>query len=159
MTLNLPLLYVWWLEEYCQTSPNKNKSPNLRHITSILVCCIFGRYNVLIFDESNLDEKNGELIRGFILKEIISWKIHTLHIDEKNIEGLKLFKVVPHIKLAPHWLRTLKKREGINFTLKVDGSLNNSEHNYYVCTLKTSQLNSKASLKSLTWEKFPNLFK
>ena len=43
MTLNLPLLYFVWTEEYCQTSPNKNKSPNLWHITSILVCCIFGR--------------------------------------------------------------------------------------------------------------------
>jgi hypothetical protein len=41
MTLNLPLLYFVWTEEYCQTSPNKNKSPNLWHATSILVCCIF----------------------------------------------------------------------------------------------------------------------
>ena len=40
MTLNLPLLYFVWTEEYCQTSPNKNKSPNLWHVTSILVCCI-----------------------------------------------------------------------------------------------------------------------
>ena len=39
--MNLPLLYVLWLEEYCQTSPNKNKTPNLWHLTSILVCCIF----------------------------------------------------------------------------------------------------------------------
>ena len=29
MTLNLPLLYVFLLEEYCQISPNKNRSPNL----------------------------------------------------------------------------------------------------------------------------------
>ena len=42
MTLNLPLLYVLWSEEYCQMSPNKNRSPNLWHVTSILVCCIFG---------------------------------------------------------------------------------------------------------------------
>jgi hypothetical protein len=42
MTLYLPLLYFVWNEECCQTSPNKNKSPNLWHITSILVCCIFG---------------------------------------------------------------------------------------------------------------------
>ena len=41
MTLNLPLLYVWWLEEYCLISSNKNKSPNLWHVTSILVCYIF----------------------------------------------------------------------------------------------------------------------
>jgi hypothetical protein len=41
MSLNLPLLYVVWLEEYFQISPNKNKSPNLWHVTSILVCCIF----------------------------------------------------------------------------------------------------------------------
>jgi hypothetical protein len=41
MTLNLPLLYVLWLEEFCRISPYKNKSPNLWHITSILVCCIF----------------------------------------------------------------------------------------------------------------------
>ena len=38
--MNLPVLYFVWTE-YCQTSPNKNKSPNLWHITSILVCCIF----------------------------------------------------------------------------------------------------------------------
>ena len=42
MTLNLPLLYVLWLEEYCQISPNKKRSPNLWHVTSIFVCCIFG---------------------------------------------------------------------------------------------------------------------
>ena len=42
MTLNIPLLYVLRLEEYCQISPNKSKSPNLWHITSILFCCIFG---------------------------------------------------------------------------------------------------------------------
>ena len=41
MTLNLSLLYFVWNEEYCQTSPNKNKSPKLWHVTSILVCCIF----------------------------------------------------------------------------------------------------------------------
>ena len=41
MTLNLHLLYFVWTEEYCQTSPNKNKSPNLWQVTSILVCCIF----------------------------------------------------------------------------------------------------------------------
>ena len=41
MTLNLNLLYVLWLEEYCQISPNKNKSPILWHVSSILVCCIF----------------------------------------------------------------------------------------------------------------------
>ena len=31
-----PLLYWFWLVEYCQNSPNRNKSQN------ILVCCIFG---------------------------------------------------------------------------------------------------------------------
>ena len=41
MNLNLPLLCWFWFVEYCQPSPNKNKSPNLWHITSILVCCIF----------------------------------------------------------------------------------------------------------------------
>ena len=41
MTLKLYLLHFVWTEEYCQTSPNKNKSPNLWHVTSILVCCIF----------------------------------------------------------------------------------------------------------------------
>ena len=35
MTLSLPLLYFVWSEEYCQTSPN------LWHVTSILVYCIF----------------------------------------------------------------------------------------------------------------------
>ena len=38
MTLKLPFLYVSWLEEYCQISQNKNKSLDLWHRTSILVC-------------------------------------------------------------------------------------------------------------------------
>jgi hypothetical protein len=42
MTLNLPLLYFVWTDEYCQTSPKKPKSSNIWHVTSILVCCIFG---------------------------------------------------------------------------------------------------------------------
>ena len=46
MTLNLPLMHFVWTEEYCQTSQNKNKSPNLWHVTSILVCCIFDHYIV-----------------------------------------------------------------------------------------------------------------
>ena len=41
MTLNLLLLYFVWTEEYCQTSPNENKSPNLWNVTSILVWSIF----------------------------------------------------------------------------------------------------------------------
>ena len=41
MNLNLPFLYRFWFIEYCQPSPNKNKTLNLWHITSILVCCIF----------------------------------------------------------------------------------------------------------------------
>ena len=49
MTLNLPLLYWFWLAEYCQTSPNKNKSPNLWQVTSILVCCIFGSNHTLLW--------------------------------------------------------------------------------------------------------------
>ena len=55
MTLNLPLIYFVWTEEYCQTSPNKNKSPNLWHVTSILVCCIFASrlYRKVPVDESN----------------------------------------------------------------------------------------------------------
>ena len=49
MTLNLPLLYVLWLEEYCQISPNeKKKSPNLWHVASILVCCIFASIHLKI---------------------------------------------------------------------------------------------------------------
>ena len=40
MTLNLPFIYVLWLEEYCQISPNKNRSPNLWHVTSLLYFCL-----------------------------------------------------------------------------------------------------------------------
>ena len=53
MTLNLPLLYVLWLEEYCQVSPNKNKSPNLWHVTSNLVCCIFGCTSLILVYNSD----------------------------------------------------------------------------------------------------------
>ena len=47
MTLNLSLLYWFWFVEYCQTSPNKNKSPNLWQVTNILVWCIFVRHCAL----------------------------------------------------------------------------------------------------------------
>ena len=48
MTLNLSLSYFVCTEEYCQTSPNKNKWPNLWHVTSILVCCIFAFNEILL---------------------------------------------------------------------------------------------------------------
>ena len=59
MTLNLPSSYWFWFVEYCQTSPDKNNSPNLWHVTSILVlsnlrCELFKPYLshhlVLIWD-------------------------------------------------------------------------------------------------------------
>ena len=53
MTLNLPLLYVLWLEEYCQIRPNKNKSPNLWHITSILNSLLY--FCVSLYWILNLD--------------------------------------------------------------------------------------------------------
>ena len=54
MLLNLPFLYFVWTGEYCQTSPNKNKSPNLWHVTSIL------SKNSLIFDKSDHLPNNYE---------------------------------------------------------------------------------------------------
>ena len=39
--IGIPLLYWFWFVEYYHTSPNKNRSLNLWHVTSILVCCIF----------------------------------------------------------------------------------------------------------------------
>ena len=53
MTLNLPLLYFVLTEEYCQTSPNKNKSTNLWHVTSILVCLIFAYIIKLLHERKN----------------------------------------------------------------------------------------------------------
>ena len=71
MTLNLPFLYVLWLEEYCQTSPNKNKSPNLwtrnKHLSLLYFCykrtqvwnfwwtilCILGLTYILAFVHCN----------------------------------------------------------------------------------------------------------
>ena len=64
MTLNLPLSYFVWTEEYCQTSPNKNKSPNLWHLTSILVCLIFAymRKFLYIWTEECIVRKRLHLI-------------------------------------------------------------------------------------------------
>ena len=63
MNLNLPLLYVLWLEEYCQISPNKNKSLNLWQVTSILVCCIF-RYTYLLLNYLIITFCNLSLFSG-----------------------------------------------------------------------------------------------
>ena len=63
MTLNLPLLYWFWFVEYCQTCPNKNKSPNLWHVTSILVSCIFGttfiKYHISLLPNQCLNNSVG----------------------------------------------------------------------------------------------------
>ena len=70
MTLNLPLLYFVWTEEYCQTSPNKNKSSNLWHVTRILVCCIFA-YGSLDFFLCSPDcpkQPSAEFIICFICR-------------------------------------------------------------------------------------------
>ena len=52
--LNLPLLYFVWTEEYCQTRPTQmeNKSQNLWHVTSILVCCIFDKVHEQVLMEA-----------------------------------------------------------------------------------------------------------
>ena len=60
MALNLPLLYFVGTEEYCQTSPNKNKSPNLWYVTSIIVCCIFGELREgFEWNQISLDNPGG----------------------------------------------------------------------------------------------------
>ena len=81
MTLNLPLLYFVWSEEYCHTSPNKNKSPNLLHVTSILVCFIFegnfvaGVYHAFIVHEPS-QNKQGIQVSALLLKEYFPYKNH-----------------------------------------------------------------------------------
>ena len=59
MTLNQTLLYFVWTEEYCQTSPNKNKTLNLWHVISILVCCIFActtSYPIINYCETHIEK-------------------------------------------------------------------------------------------------------
>ena len=49
MTLNLPLLYFVWTEEYCQTSPNKKQiaKPLTRNKHLSLVYFLDGSYSIL----------------------------------------------------------------------------------------------------------------
>ena len=61
MTLKLPLLYIVCTEEYCQTSPNKNKSPNLWHITSPHLSLL---YFCLQPSRSNMDLRTQSDIMG-----------------------------------------------------------------------------------------------
>ena len=83
MTLNQPLLYFAWTEKYCQTSPNKNKSPNLWHITSILVGCILGRdiRFFWLFDNNSIGLKLRESLCR--VKEI--WCKVIYHLQKKNL--------------------------------------------------------------------------
>ena len=76
MTLNLPILYFVWTGEYCQTSPNKNKSPNLWHVTRILVCCIFGWRNWKV-------RRSQNTLSSIILKP--EHLIRDIEVDEKHI--------------------------------------------------------------------------
>ena len=77
MTLNLPLLYVLWLEEYRQISPNENKSPNLWHVTSILVCCIFARscWMPPNWDVANLHEQVRKTLHFWFFLECLKQAI------------------------------------------------------------------------------------
>ena len=106
MTLNLPLLYVLWFEEYCQISPNKNRSPNLWHVTSILVCCIFWihtSYLSLIFGfSSNLQVSavalcpdNSQLVSGTRDGRVVLWCLESYSIiqelpaHKRQVNGVK----------------------------------------------------------------------
>ena len=67
MTLNLPLLYWFWFVEYCQTSPNKKG--HLWHVTSILVCCIFGLMNAE-GQQNNLSCQSIEIRAGIRIEVV-----------------------------------------------------------------------------------------
>ena len=125
MTLNLPLLYVLWSEEYCQTSPNKNKSPNLWHVTSILVCYIFVwnsskfpnfQMRLLIIDHSVYSYRRVEELRNLkiMMMYVISlWRslfVTKVLLEQKNgrsflpvrhiLESIVEFSLIYHIVIT-----------------------------------------------------------
>ena len=67
MTLNLFLLYFVRTEEYCQTSPNKNKPPKLWQVTSILVCYIFNLGYTATLLHPNISNKTEKAFMSFLL--------------------------------------------------------------------------------------------
>ena len=84
MTLNLPSLYVLWLEEYCQISPNKNKSLNFWHVTSILVCCIFGQTYVTFLNLILQEGGHPTSIVPVIITGLIHGPVWTLIVLEAD---------------------------------------------------------------------------
>ena len=86
MALNLPLLYFVGTEEYCQTSPNKKKSPNLWHITSILICCIYHTvFPKIVSQDGETDREREKIKRG---------NNFSLEIKRKTIQERKQFKAL-----------------------------------------------------------------
>ena len=72
-----PTFLHWpWIEEYCQTSPNKNQSPNLWHLTSILVCCIFDYAQTWPPDVKNLKKVASNFCK--VLVNLTGWKTELL---------------------------------------------------------------------------------
>ena len=105
MTLNLPLLYVLWLEEYCQTSPNKNKSPNLWHVTRILVCCIFGSARVL----HALKIGRTKNLTILLLVPVFCFTHKSAHFRHHFISGVNCFTTVDCNKNVFSWVTRLKR--------------------------------------------------
>ena len=106
MTLNLPLLYVLWLEEYYQISPSKNRSPNLWHVTSILVCCIFA------YNSGNWPTMDFNLFSYLNYRE--SWKQ-----SNSNIIGVsnKKKSIIKDVHQKYHILIQVYFSEGFNWCL------------------------------------------
>ena len=115
MTLNLPLLYFVCTEEYCQTSPNKNKSPKLWHITSILACCIFAwRYTTPLY---RAEIKGCEILN----------KQQYCHCQWKDSAWLLCQKVEKSVIqcLRQYWIKYMyykKKNLILNYLIRIGGT-------------------------------------
>ena len=78
--------FIIFCLNYCQTSPNKNKSSKLWHVTSILVCCIFVPTSYIICFRQNR-KASLFLIKGSCSPNEMRTAIHKL---------LKFIKLPPN---------------------------------------------------------------
>ena len=89
MTLNLSLLYVLWLEENCQISPNKNKPPNLWHVTSILVWCIFVNRHIINVHKGQTPYQCTLCESSFTKEFGLNMHMKIVHKEEKAIDKIR----------------------------------------------------------------------
>ena len=151
MNLSLPFLYWFWFVEYC---PQKNKSTKLRHVTSILVCCIFAEdhHKKIWYSHVKCGSKFSIALAkakfyNFRLQDEGSIKTNALNHQNRLLYSIKL--LFPMVFFVPcsfsDYMFEFRRQAEPIFAVRIIGQQDEFCHKH-----------SNISIKEEQWKKVPN---